>query len=131
MKKIAFSILAAVMLLTLVLGTALAVTGDITTQKLNGNAKRLNGEIAKEAMNNAWYTDRLTHYLFNLTTEQISFFEPGDRYRYSNDRGWVTFLSDSVHIRHAEEDSAETGDYMTPLAPTAEGTEFSYDNLKD
>ena len=88
-------------------------------------------EIAKEAMNNAWYTDRLTHYLFNLTTEQISFFEPGDRYRYSNDRGWVTFLSDSVHIRHTEEDSAETGDYMTPLAPTAEGTEFSYDNLKD
>ncbi len=88
-------------------------------------------EIAKEAMNNAWYTDRLTHYLFNVTTEQISFFEPGDRYRYTNDRGWVTFLSDSVHIRHTEEDSAETGDYMTPLAPTAEGTEFSYDNLKD
>ena len=66
-----------------------------------------------------------------MTTEQISFFEPGDRYRYTNDRGWVTFLGDSVHIRHTADDSAETGDYMTPLAPTAEGTEFSYDNLKD
>ena len=88
-------------------------------------------EIAEEALNNAWYTNRLTHYLFNVTTAQISFFEPGMKYRYSNDRGWVTFLSDSVHIRHTSEDSDETGDYMTPLAPNAEGTEYSFDNLND
>ena len=88
-------------------------------------------EIAEEALNNAWYTNRLTHYLFNVTTAQISFFEPGMKYRYSNDRGWVTFLSDSVHIRHTSEDSDETGDYMTPLAPNAEGTEYSFDNLSD
>ncbi len=88
-------------------------------------------EIAEEAMNNAWYTNRLTHYLFNVTTAQISFFEPGSRYRYTNDRGWVSFLGDSVHIRHSEDEADETGDYMTPLAPIAEGTEFSYDNLKD
>ena len=88
-------------------------------------------EIAEEAMNNAWYTNRLTHYLFNVTTAQISFFEPGSRYRYTNDRGWVSFLGDSVHIRHSEDETDETGDYMTPLAPIAEGTEFSFDNLKD
>ena len=88
-------------------------------------------EIAEEAMNNAWYTNRLTHYLFNVTTAQISFFEPGSRYRYTNDRGWVSFLGDSVHIRHTEDDTAETGDYMTPLAPIAEGTEYSFDNLND
>ena len=88
-------------------------------------------EIAEEALNNAWYTNRLTHYLFNVTTAQISFFEPGMKYRYSNDRGWVTFLSDSVHIRHTSEDSDETGDYMTPLAPIAEGTDYSFDNLSD
>ena len=88
-------------------------------------------EIAEEAMNNAWYTNRLTHYLFNVTTAQISFFEPGSRYRYTNDRGWVSFLGDSVHIRHSEDEADETGDYMTPLAPIAEGTEFSFDNLKD
>ena len=88
-------------------------------------------EIAEEAMNNAWYTNRLTHYLFNVTTAQISFFEPGSRYRYTNDRGWVSFLGDSVHIRHTEDNTAETGDYMTPLAPIAEGTEYSFDNLND
>lgn len=88
-------------------------------------------EIAEEAMNNDWYTGRITHYLFNVTTEQISEFDPGDRYRYSNDRGWVSFLGSSVHIRHTSDDSAETGDYMTPLAPVAEGTEYCYENLKD
>ena len=88
-------------------------------------------EIAEEAMRNEWYTDRLRHFLFNVTTEEISHFEPGKYYRYTNDRGWVSFLGDSVHIRHTQEDSASTGDYMTPLAPIAEGTEFSYENLKD
>lgn len=88
-------------------------------------------EIAEEAMRNEWYTDRLRHFLYNVTTEQISSFEPGKYYRYTNDRGWVSFLSSSVHIRHSEEDSASTGDYMTPLAPTAEGTRFSYENLQD
>ena len=87
--------------------------------------------IAEEAMNNEWYTDRLTHYLFNVTTEQISHFEPGKYYRYTNDQGWVTFLGDSVHIRHTEADSEETGDYMTPLAPVAEGTEYTYEALTE
>ena len=38
MKKIAFSILAAVLLMTLVLGSALAVTGDITTRDVKAYA---------------------------------------------------------------------------------------------
>ena len=87
--------------------------------------------IAEEAMSNTWYTERLTHYLFNVTTEQISYFEPGKYYRYTNDRGWVTFLGNSVHIRHTDADSEETGDYMTPLAPVAEGTEYSYEALTE
>lgn len=95
------------------------------------NSEEEYSEIAEEAMRNEWYTDRLRHFLFNVTTEQISSFEPGKYYRYTNDRGWVSFLSDSVHIRHTQEDSSSTGDYMTPLAPTAEGTQFSYENLKD
>jgi hypothetical protein len=95
------------------------------------NSEEEYSEIAEEAMQNEWYTDRLRHFLYGVTTEQISSFEPGKYYRYTNDRGWVSFLSDSVHIRHTEDDSASTGDYMTPLAPTAEGTRFSYENLKD
>ena len=85
--------------------------------------------IAEEAMRNKWYTNRLTHYLYNVTTDQISSFEPDQYYRHTNDRGWVTFLGDSVHIRHIEDDTEETGDYMTPLAPIAEGTEYTYEAL--
>jgi hypothetical protein len=75
--------------------------------------------------------DKLKHYRFNVTTEEMAYFEPDEYYRYSNDRGWVSFLTSSVHIRHTEDDSEETGDYMTPLAPVAEGTEFSYEALRD
>lgn len=87
--------------------------------------------IAEEAMRNEWYTDRLTHFLFNVTTEEITSFSPGKYYRYTNDRGWVSFLGDSIHIRHTEEDSESTGDYMTPLAPVAEGTQYAYEELKE
>lgn len=85
--------------------------------------------IAEEAMNSSWYTDKLTHFLFNVTTDEISYFEPDEDYRYTNDQGWVSFLGRSVHIRHTEEESASTGDYMTPLAPIADGTHYSYDEL--
>ena len=80
-------------------------------------------------MNSSWYTDKLTHFLFNVTTDEISYFEPDEDYRYTNDQGWVSFLGRSVHIRHTEEESASTGDYMTPLAPIADGTHYSYDEL--
>ena len=87
-------------------------------------------EIAEEAMRNKWYTDKLTHFLFNVTTEEISYFVPGKYFRYTNDRGWVSFLGESVHIRYSDEDSETTGDYMTPRAPVAEGTQYSYEELK-
>ena len=83
-------------------------------------------ELAEEASRNEWYMDKLTHYLFNVTTEEISYFEPDDYFTYRTDRGWVSFLKSSVHIRYTEEESEETGDYMTPLAPIAEGTRYSY-----
>lgn len=101
---------------------------DITAEESIDEEEDFN-EIAEEAMRNEWYTDRLTHFLFNVTTEEISSFSPGKYYRYTNDRGWVSFLGDSVHIRHKEEDAEETGDYMTPLAPIAEGTEYTYEAL--
>ena len=87
-------------------------------------------EIAEEAIRNKWYTDKLTHFLFNVTTEEISDFKPGKYFRYTNDRGWVSFLGDSVHIRYTADESESTGDYMSPLAPVAEGTQYAYEELK-
>lgn len=57
-------------------------------------------------------------------------FEPDNEYRYESDRGWATFLSSSVHIRNTEENEEMNGDYMTPLAPLAYGTKYSYDNMR-
>jgi hypothetical protein len=106
-----------------------ATWDDISVEELDTEENY--SEIAEEALNNEWYMDKLKHYRFNVTTEEMAYFEPDEYYRYSNDRGWVSFLTSSVHIRHTEDDSEETGDYMTPLAPVAEGTEFSYEALRD
>ena len=86
-------------------------------------------EIAEEALRNEWFTDKLTHFMFNVTTDEITNFKPGKYFRYTNERGWVSFLGPSVHIRYTEEESESTGDYMSPLAPAAEGTQYSYEAL--
>ena len=102
-----------------------ATWDDISSEDLLDSDADYSG-IAEEASRNDWYMDKLTHYLFNVTTEEITYFEPDDYFTYRTDRGWVSFLKSSVHIRYTEEESDESGDYMTPLAPIAEGTEYSY-----
>ena len=87
-------------------------------------------EILHEALSDSHYLDTLRHYLFQVTTERMNSFEPGEDYRYTSDNGWAEFLSSSVHIRNTEEDVNKTGDYMTPLAPIAEGTEFSFEKIR-
>lgn len=106
-----------------------ATWDDISVEELTSDSEY--SEITEEAINDEWYMDKLTHYRFNVTTEEMSYFEPDESYRYSNDMGWVSFLGSSVHIRHTQDDSEETGDYMTPLAPIAEGTQYSYEELQE
>ena len=105
-----------------------ATWNDISVEEAV-DTKEEYSEIADEALNTKWYTDKLTHFLFNVTTQEISSFTPGKEYRYTNDRGWVSFLGNSVHIRYTEKDSESTGDYMSPLAPVAEGTQYAYESF--
>ena len=86
-------------------------------------------DILNEALSDQTYMQRIRHYMYNRTTEQMRSFTPGEEYRYSSDNGWVTLLQPSVHIRFGEEDSEQTRDYITPLAPTAEGTLYTWDML--
>lgn len=86
--------------------------------------------IITEALSDESYLNLLRHYMFQVTTDQISDFEPGAKYRYTSDNGWVSFLNHSVHIRNTEEDSEFTGDCMTPVAPVAYGIKYSYENLR-
>ncbi len=85
--------------------------------------------IMEQALADEEYVDRLHHFMFNLTTEQISVFQPGDEYRYETYNGWVTFLNDSVHMRYTAEESSLTGDYLSSLAPIAAGTTWTYQAL--
>ena len=102
-----------------------ATWNDITVDMMEESDPQMNDLVA-EALYNEEYMDRLHHFMYNLTTDEISAFEPDDSYRFTSSLGWVTFLSSSVHIRHNGEDSETTGDYMTQYAPVAEGTEYSY-----
>ena len=86
-------------------------------------------DLLMEALSNEAYMAKIRHYMFNRTTEEISSFTPGEEYRYTSDRGWVSLLQPSVHIRFSESESESTRDYITPLAPLAEGTYYTWSML--
>ena len=86
-------------------------------------------DLFLEATTNEEYMSRIRHYMFNLTTEQMRSFTPGDEFTYTSNNGWVTLLQSSVHIRSTAEESEVTRDYVTPLAPVAEGTWYTWDML--
>lgn len=86
-------------------------------------------DLFLEALSDEDYMSRIRHYMFNLTTEQTRSFTPGDEFTYSSNNGWVTLLQSSVHIRSTADESEVTRDYVTPLAPIAEGTLYTWEML--
>ena len=86
-------------------------------------------ELLLEALSDEEYMSRIRHYMFNRTTEEMRNFTPGDEFRYVSYNGWVTLLQPSVHIRFSSQESEETRDYVTPLAPQAEGTWYTWEML--
>ena len=103
---------------------------DITIGSIDPGSTDL-GDLAAEALISDEYMDLLHHFLFNVTTDTISRFVPGEDYRYTTILGWVSFLHESVHIRHTAEETEDTGDYMTQYAPVAEGTTYSYEAIRE
>lgn len=102
---------------------------DATWDDVDLSDSGASGELAEEARGDAAYVSRLRHYLWGVTTEQMSSFTPDSRYTYTSSRGWISFLSASVHRRFTAEESSTTQDYVSFLAPTAQGTTYSNDNL--
>lgn len=93
---------------------------DIETGDENG--------ILLEAASDPYFTDRLRHYMFLKTTDEMRYFEPDDSYTYYAENGYATFLEPSVHIRYTEEDAAmpDAGDMLSAYAPYAYGVKYSY-----
>ena len=85
--------------------------------------------LLMEALSDEVYMARIRHYMFNRTTAETRYFEPGEEYRYSSDNGWVSLLQPSVHIRFSEEEAGTSRDYITPLAPEATGTFYTWEML--
>ena len=89
--------------------------------------------LLNEAVNDWNYWDRIRHYMYGLTTEEIRYFEPDDSYTYYYESdtwtGHASFLGSSVHIRDTWEEQETTHDYITYLAPEATGTTYTYDYL--
>lgn len=85
--------------------------------------------LLMEALSDEVYMARIRHYMFNRTTAEFRSFTPGEEYRYSSDNGWVSLLQPSVHIRFSEGESESSRDYITPLAPEATGTLYTWEML--
>ena len=87
------------------------------------------GSIISQAVADPSFWSRIRHYQYNLTTDQIRNYAPDDRYTYYSEAGYATFLSPSVHIRDTVEDIPVTEDYISYLAPVANGTTYTYENI--
>ncbi|MDO4623517.1 MAG: hypothetical protein Q4B22_11260 [Eubacteriales bacterium] len=88
-------------------------------------------DLLESALADQDYSNKLHHHLYNRTTEGMNSFEPDWTYAYYwEDGSYATFLSSSVHIRDSEE-SSDDGDYLSRYAPTATGTQFSYENMME
>ena len=89
--------------------------------------------LLNEAVSDPDYWDRIRHYMYGLTTEEIRNFRPDDSYTYYYESetwtGHASFLGPSVHIRDTREEQETTHDYITYLAPEARGTTYTYDYL--
>lgn len=88
--------------------------------------------MVEDALNDSEFMGRLSHYMYMLTTEEISHFNPedyGNYYVYETSSGKVSFLSDVYHVRYTEEESEETSDYITDLAPIAYGETYTYEYM--
>ena len=103
---------------------------DIEPDLNSGDADQT---IVQAAVSDTAYWNRVRHYMYDLTTEQISNYTADDSYTYyiTTDEysGYAKFLDDSLHIRTTQGEGEAQGDTLSWLAPTATGTTYTYDYL--
>ena len=87
-----------------------------------------------KAAGDSSYVSKLRHYLFNITTQRMGYFDPGDSYTYYfNDGYWVYFLGSCVHIRECDLPRSDDafGKKLMKLAPSAKGTKWTWTKCKN
>lgn len=84
-----------------------------------------------EAARDANYTKKVTHYLYNVTTAQISNYVPGNELNYYRGNSWIWVKGPSVHIRYNKK-TQPASEYsinvhkVINLAPKAYGARYAY-----
>ena len=87
-----------------------------------------------KAAEDSSYASKLRHYLYDLTTQHMGYFDPGDSYTYYfNDGYWVYFLGSCVHIRECDLPRSDDtfGKKLMKLAPSAKGTKWTWAKSKN
>nr|WP_027870327.1 hypothetical protein [[Eubacterium] cellulosolvens] len=87
------------------------------------------GSVIAQATADPVFWDRIRHFQYNLTTDEIRNYAPNDSFVYYTETGYATFLSSSVHIRDTEDNRSDSQDYISYLAPVATGTTYTYDYI--
>ena len=83
-------------------------------------------EYYMEAYDDPDYYEKVGHFLFCLTTPEISHFVPGDEYNYTSKDGMYTYslVSESFRVRAADAAGMEGESSLSRLTPDATGTKY-------
>ena len=81
----------------------------------------------EKAIGDDQYFNKLQHFLYNVTTDTITDYQPPTDYVYTfEDGAQLQLLEPSVHQRYTEADDPFFGGLMS-LAPVATGTQYAFD----
>lgn len=80
--------------------------------------------LYKEALSDKEYREKLDHYMYNITTEDISDYKSSSEYDYYTKDGKyiLNLVTDSVHIRMSELEDENYAKWLMDMAPEATGT---------
>ena len=89
--------------------------------------KEAKGELSEVFEDNE-YRDKMEHYLYNITTDEITDYTPdNDYYTYTFENGdTYIFISHSIHHRWLDENKWGRDALIMQIAPIAEGTKYRY-----
>lgn len=82
-----------------------------------------------EALYDAAYREKIQHYLFLISTENLKNYVPDDSYIYDSRDGryWVKLVGESVHIRWADSGLPEPGNADPTVLSLAPVAAFDYE----
>lgn len=87
-------------------------------------------DVFQSAQSDASFWNNVRHAYFNLTTGEMTDFEPGDTYTWTMEDGrGITFFGPSTHVRSSSETADDPSAYLNGFAPIADGSTYTWSYL--